>query len=213
LSELPMSELPLVSAARLIAGQGSGEGLPPASYRAAEEIDRLENGSAGDPESEDVQSPSGIEQFESMDAGLEEALVHGTAVAANGKAALFVGRPGSGKSAAALSMLPLGASLVCDDQVLLRRTGASVEVCAIPGFEGMIEARGVGILKVPSYCEAAELAVVVDLDRTELHRLPPARTHQILTTNVHLVYGRENWSLGPALMALLPGGLLKPDDP
>lgn len=188
-------------------------GVSQVSHAAAAQID-AEAGRGG--AQTDVRPPmprvSGLEQFDDLDAGLDEVEVHGTAVALGGRAALFVGRSGSGKSAMALDMIAAGAELVADDRVLIRAEGDQRLVAARFGFEGLIEARGVGILKLPHAAEGA-LAVIVDMERTELHRLPPPRTHKILRKPVHLVYGRENWSLGPALLALLAGALVLPNDP
>lgn len=130
--------------------------------------------------------------------------LHGTAVAVEGACALLIGASGSGKSAIALQMIALGAELVGDDQVIVSSQSGYLQATGMPGFEGKIEARGVGILSVP-YCASARLECVVDLDQTELQRLPPERNHEILGISVNLILGRDAWGLAAALFLRLKG--------
>ncbi len=97
-------------------------------------------------------------------------LIHGTAIAVAGRAALIRGPTGSGKSDLALRCLavaagpltPEAARLVADDQVLADLAGGRVMLSAPATIRGLIEVRGLGILAVPA-CDAAGLALVVDL--------------------------------------------------
>ena len=164
-------------------------GVGPASWAAAAELD----GAAAEPDSKTK---------ELLDANA----VHGTAVALDGRGLLLIGGSGSGKSATALQLISFGAELVADDLVMTARSADDVILSPRAGFEGLIEARGVGILRL-AFAGPVPLRVVVDLDQTELHRLPRRRSHEILGVNVHLVYGRENWALVPSLLALLRGEL------
>lgn len=107
-------------------------------------------------------------------------------------------------------MMSLGANLVGDDRVHLNKNGNQIEVSVEPQTQGLIEARGLGLISC-DHTKSAALSVVVDMDRAELHRLPPFRTHEILTLDVHLVYGRENWFLASSLIALLNGELFRPE--
>lgn len=101
-------------------------------------------------------------------------LIHASAVAAQGRAALIVGASGSGKSSLALQLMALGAALISDDQVdLTARDGALIAGPA-PNIVGMIEARGLGLLKAP-VAGPAPVACVIDLDQTETERLPARR--------------------------------------
>lgn len=106
--------------------------------------------------------------------------MHGTAIALAGHAALVRGPAGSGKSDLALRCLALAPSgliqatpqLVADDQVRVTARGGRLVVSPPETIAGLIEVRGVGILRVP-YLEQAELALVADIvppDRIE--RLP-----------------------------------------
>lgn len=130
--------------------------------------------------------------------------VHGTCVAVDGKCVLLIGASGSGKSATALDLLSRGAVLIADDQVILTRTTDVVTATCPNGFEGKIEARGIGIVEV-AHASGAPVVLVVDLDQTELQRLPPRRKHEILGLEIDLIYGRDNWLLGPGIVAVLRG--------
>lgn len=131
--------------------------------------------------------------------------VHGTCVALNGRAALLIGGSGSGKSATALAMVAHGAELVADDQVVLTpRNDALIASCP-EGYAGMIEARGIGIVRVP-HTQDVPLDLVVDMDQTELQRLPRRRAYDIQGHAVDLIHGRDNWGLVAGVLAVLSGG-------
>ena len=130
--------------------------------------------------------------------------LHATCVALDGQAVLLIGSSGSGKSAVALDLISRGAELVSDDQVTLSENNGVLIAKPIAGFEGEIEARGIGILSTSSISSAA-VKLVVDLDQTELKRLPEHRTKDLLGISVDLIYGRDNWLLTPGIMAILKG--------
>jgi serine kinase of HPr protein (carbohydrate metabolism regulator) len=107
-------------------------------------------------------------------------LVHATAIAIDGRAVLLRGPSGAGKSDLALRLIDRGARLVADDQAELRRTGERVMVRAPAAIAGLIEVRGVGILRVEPVAEAA-LAMCVDLVLSaEVERLPEIRSEDVL---------------------------------
>ena len=110
----------------------------------------------------------------------EALLVHATAVAIGGRAVLLRGPSGSGKSDLALRLIDAGARLVADDQSLLRREGDAVIAVAPPSIAGLIEARGVGLLRLDP-APAARLFLIADLvaaDRVE--RLPQPSSDMLL---------------------------------
>ena len=107
-------------------------------------------------------------------------LVHATAVAIGGRAVLLRGPSGSGKSDLALRLIDAGAELVSDDQSLLERRGDTIVVGAPPTIAGLIEVRGVGIVRLNRAAEAT-LALVADLVAPEaVERLPERRFARIL---------------------------------
>lgn len=121
----------------------------------------------------------------------EPARLHATTVAFDGKGLLIMGASGSGKSALALLLMGLGATLVADDQTLLTAEhGQIIATCPAP-LAGMIEARGVGLLNAP-HLHHAPITLVVDLDQTETARLPEYRQITLLGQPLSLVLGSKS---------------------
>jgi HPr kinase/phosphorylase len=98
--------------------------------------------------------------------------VHGTCVEINGHGVLLRGPPGSGKSDLALRLIDGGAGLVADDRVDLTTEGVTLVARAPANIHGMIEVRGVGLVRLPAL-DSARIAMVVDLvDDEAVDRLP-----------------------------------------
>ncbi|MCA1907855.1 MAG: HPr kinase/phosphatase C-terminal domain-containing protein [Magnetospirillum sp.] len=104
-------------------------------------------------------------------------LVHATSVEIGGHAVLIRGPSGSGKSDLALRLMDQGAQLVADDQTGLSAESGRLFVSCPPTIAGMIEVRGLGILRLP-HRDRVPLALVVDLVAAkDVERLPePSRT-------------------------------------
>jgi HPr kinase/phosphorylase len=114
-------------------------------------------------------------------------LVHGTAVAVDGAALLLRGPPGAGKSDLALRLIDAGARLVADDQVELRRSGRQILTRAPATLAGLVEIRGIGIVRVDAL-EEAPLALIVDLILSgEVERLPEPRFETVLGLAFRLI--------------------------
>ncbi|HEY1432166.1 MAG TPA: serine/threonine protein kinase [Stellaceae bacterium] len=114
-------------------------------------------------------------------------LVHATAIAIDGRAVLLRGPSGAGKSDLALRLIDGGAVLVADDQAELRRDRERVLVTAPAAIAGLIEIRGVGVLRVEALPEAA-LAMCVDLvSSSEIERLPETRCEDVLGLGVPVI--------------------------
>ncbi len=114
-------------------------------------------------------------------------LLHATAIAIEGRAVLLRGASGSGKSDLALRLIDAGARLVADDQSELHRRGDSVIVRAPATIAGLVEVRGIGILRVDALAEAP-VALIVDLIPAEtLERLPARRSETILGLALPLI--------------------------
>ena len=125
---------------------------------------------------------------------------HASCVALAGRAVLIRGAAGRGKSGLALQLMALGADLVADDRTRLRREGPAVIADAPDTIRGMIEARGVGVLRVRA-AGPQPLALVVDLDRESDARLPPPRHTDILGVSFPLVCG-SHYSHFPAAVLI-----------
>ena len=135
-------------------------------------------------------------------------ILHATTVALSDRGVLILGPSGSGKSSLALSLLALGCCLISDDQTLLRKDGTGLSAsCPNPDLQGVIEARGIGLLKLSSQ-PSVTLSLVVDMGRAETERLPPQRCEQILQMPLPLVLGAQNPHLAQAILLLLRGGRL-----
>jgi len=114
-------------------------------------------------------------------------LVHATTVEIAGHGILIRGPSGSGKSDLALRLIQGGAQLVADDQTELFPQGGRLAARAPQTIAGMIEVRGLGIVRLP-YCAEVPLALVVDLVASEcIERLPEARTAEFLGIFVPLM--------------------------
>jgi HPr kinase/phosphorylase len=130
-------------------------------------------------------------------------LVHATAVAIDGEAILLRGPSGSGKSDLALRLIDGGGQLVADDQTLLRREGRRVLASAPPAIRGLLEVRGVGVLRVGAIA-TAPLAMIADLTLSgDIERLPGRRVEIVLGRPVAVVDLAPFEASAPAKLRLL----------
>jgi serine kinase of HPr protein (carbohydrate metabolism regulator) len=106
--------------------------------------------------------------------------VHATCIAFDGKAILLRGPPGSGKSDLAIRALAAGARLIADDQVMLASAGNEILASAPAALRGMIEVRGIGVMRMDADAEG-RVALIADLADTRsvaaepLERMPERR--------------------------------------
>lgn len=144
-----------------------------------------------------------------------ETHLHASCVAFGAHAVLIIGKSGSGKSSLALGLIALGAVLVSDDQVLVTGEGAEMTLSSPPNLQGLIEARGIGIIPV-SFVKDARLKLVVDLDDTSDQRLPPIRNTVINSARFPLIAGKNVPNLNYAIAAWLGANevldLVDPDE-
>lgn len=133
-------------------------------------------------------------------------ILHASCVSLDGRGLLILGPSGAGKSALAIRLLALGAELVSDDRTAVWMEDGGLHArCPAPEIQGLIEMRGIGLLRAPSVPRAA-LALVVDLSRTETERLPPLRKVTLLGCELPLVLQVQNHHLAEALMLYLRHG-------
>jgi HPr kinase/phosphorylase len=104
--------------------------------------------------------------------------VHASAVLVGARAVLIRGPSGSGKSRLALDLIDaartgslLFARLVADDRVHLDNADGRLLVRPAEALAGLIEVRGVGLLRM-AYEASAVVGLVVDLATTAAARLP-----------------------------------------
>jgi len=99
-------------------------------------------------------------------------IVHAaSAVAIGGQALLIAGPPGSGKSSLALALIERGAGLIGDDAVSLTRAGETLIAAPPPNIAGLIELRGIGLVRLP-VAAPAPVALLLELGGPPGERLP-----------------------------------------
>jgi serine kinase of HPr protein (carbohydrate metabolism regulator) len=120
--------------------------------------------------------------------------VHATCVALRGKRGwrglLLRGSSGSGKSDLALRLIDGGARLVADDQTELLATAGRVIARAPGTIAGLIEVRGVGIVRLArdQLVTQVTLALLVDLvPARQIERLPEPRRECLLGVELPVV--------------------------
>ncbi len=131
--------------------------------------------------------------------------LHASCVALEGRAVLILGPSGAGKSGLALELMARGAALVSDDRTEIRREGSQVIAGAPAALSGLIEARGVGILKAAPAGETP-LALVVDLGVTETERLPPRRSKILLGVSLPLLHNTGTAAFPAAILQYMREG-------
>lgn len=101
-------------------------------------------------------------------------LLHASCVSLCGRGILLLGASASGKSDLALRLIQNGAMLVADDQVKLESQNQQLLARPPAKLEGLLEVRGVGIMRMP-YLRETGLALAVRLvPPDEVDRLPEA---------------------------------------
>ena len=117
--------------------------------------------------------------------------VHASAVLAGSRAVLIRGPSGAGKSRLALALIDAVragtlrfARLVGDDRVHLSPAGGRLLVRPSAALAGLIEVRGVGIVRMP-YEPCAVVGLVVDLG-ANAERLPPGEQRQAVIDGITL---------------------------
>lgn len=116
-----------------------------------------------------------------------------------------MGAAGAGKSALALTLMALGCTLVADDRVQLSVQDGAVMAATHPNIQGLIEARGVGILNATTQ-PTARVALVVDLDRVAVERLPQPGIFTYLGYDLPLICRIDAPHFAPAILQILKSG-------
>ncbi len=88
--------------------------------------------------------------------------VHASCVAIDGLGVLIRGVPGSGKSDLAARLIDQGGRLVADDRVDLAARDGALVASAPAAIAGLLEVRGIGVLRIPHLTEAA-IGLVIDM--------------------------------------------------
>ncbi|KPP88796.1 HPr kinase/phosphorylase [Erythrobacter sp. HL-111] len=110
-------------------------------------------------------------------------VLQASAVAIAGRALLIEGAPGSGKSSLALALIDRGAGLIGDDGVTLtRRRDGTLVAAPPPHIAGLIELRGIGIVRVEPAppCPVALILTLPAPDDAPPERLPERAARRTL---------------------------------
>jgi HPr kinase/phosphorylase len=144
---------------------------------------------------------------------MTSATIHASAVLTGARAVLIRGPSGAGKSRLALDLIQAGrlgalrfVRLVGDDRIYVQAAGGRLLVRPAESLAGLIEVRGLGILRLP-YEPSATVGLVVDLG-AEAERSPDATELQVDIEGVNLprlavAAGQEAL---PAVLTLLTCG-------
>ena len=135
--------------------------------------------------------------------------MHASAVAFGARGVLIRGASGTGKSSLALQLMGFGATLIADDQTELYIYETMLWARAPETIAGMIEARGIGLLKAEA--RPAPICVVVDLDTVETERFPPRRSIKLLDIVVPHLQKVESPAWPAALAQYLVAGRSAPE--
>ena len=137
---------------------------------------------------------------------MTDTVLHASCVAVDRRGLLILGPSGAGKSALAIRLVALGAQLVSDDRTrVIAKDGVLEASCPNPALQGLVEARGLGVLRAPTV-DAVPLALAIDLGQPETERLPPRRTVTIRGIPLPLVLHPQNDHFPDALMLYLRHG-------
>lgn len=109
----------------------------------------------------------------------EATLLHASCVDLAGSGVVLLGPSGCGKSDLALRLIDSGARLVADDRVAIERRGDRLIARPPQAIAGLIEVRGLGIMRT-DHCPSSLLGLVVALGDTPPPRLPERVTYQVL---------------------------------
>ncbi|MDA0997086.1 MAG: aldolase [Proteobacteria bacterium] len=116
---------------------------------------------------------------------MTESQVHASCVAIAGQGVLIRGPSGAGKSDLALRLIDEGGFLVADDRVDLAAADGVLTARPPEALAGLIEVRGVGIVKAARIVAKTKIALVVDLvEIGAVERLPEPDGENILGVDV-----------------------------
>jgi HPr kinase/phosphorylase len=113
--------------------------------------------------------------------------VHATAVAIEGRAVLLRGASGAGKSDLALRLIDAGARLVTDDQSELFRRDETIFVRPPKRISGLIEVRGVGIIRIDALAEAPAVLIADLVPPEQVERMPERRREPLLGLSLPVI--------------------------
>lgn len=114
--------------------------------------------------------------------------IHATCVNIDSKGVLILGDSGSGKSDLALRLLTLfSAKLVSDDRTDIFKDLDVIKAKAPNVLKGLLEVRGVGVIK-QEYLKESTIDLVVKLTNEKIERMPLPQKYKIEDIDVPMYY-------------------------
>lgn len=124
--------------------------------------------------------------------------VHASCISIKNKGVLILGASGSGKSDLTLRLITeFGAELVADDRVDIKLLNGELVASSPKILRGLLEVRGIGIIKVKSKA-STKLNLVIDLVSNTLERLPEGLSYNIYGVKLPLYKLKSFESSAPA---------------
>lgn len=136
--------------------------------------------------------------------------LHANCVAIKDTGILIVGPSGGGKSSLSLQLMALGAVLVSDDRTDLTRDGDQIIASPPPATAGLIEARGIGLLNA-DHRDTASVQLVIDLEQTEMDRLPVMHYARILDVDLPCLHKVDGAHFPAAILQYVLAGRRVPE--
>ena len=126
---------------------------------------------------------------------------------------LLRGQSGAGKSDLALRLIDAGASLVTDDQSVLSRRDETIIVRAPGRISGLMEVRGIGIMRIESLAEAPVVLIADLVPPEQIDRLPERRRETVLGLSLPLIAVAPFEASAPAKLRLALRAFTQPGLP
>ena len=150
-----------------------------------------------------------------MDTCQNVQLIHASAFAYEGMGCLLTGPSGSGKSRLLAGAMLHKADLISDDQVALHAHNGNLVACPAPNIKGVIELRGLGLIKHPHTVASHPIHLIVDLGEED-ERLPEPTTYEYCGIEVPFrrLASARTMLAAPLLLylkAMQQGRILPPD--
>lgn len=111
---------------------------------------------------------------------------------------MILGASGAGKSRLALALIDAGAQLVADDQVIVMARGGALYARAPAAIAGLIEARGIGLLRM-NHRRLSRITLAVELGPRPGPRLPDPRSLCIEGIEIALLRGTADGLFATAI--------------
>src|SRR5512132_3323282 len=110
--------------------------------------------------------------------------LRGTCIGVEGSGVLLRGASGCGKSDLALRLIEAGGCLVAADYTDVADVGGRLVARAPPGLQGLLEVRGIGIIRLRAIPQATLVACVDLLPSDEIERMRVPEDVRILDVSV-----------------------------